>query len=362
MQQRSNNQSLALQSRLQCYGKNFRWLGLLLALSLWSQGLAQDTVPPPAKPSPTQTSTPQQRMPDTVELSSELVALDVAVVDQANHPVSTLKQEDFTVYEDNVRQRISFFSEEEAPASIGLVIDTSRSMAPKLNEVIAAALRLIRESHQEDEFFVVEFKAEAELIQDFTKNIDEIEDALNDLVAHGQTALLDAVYLSVQHAQKHGKHRRKAVVLITDGEERDSYYTEKQIMEALRESDVQVYVIGFTQGLDADRYNIFRGTGKRKLGRREKRARNLLDDLAEVTGGRAFYPESLSQLDPIAQTIARDLRTQHIIGYYPTNAERDSTWRSVRVEVKPDAKGNKRIARARSGYYAAAITGSKKPR
>jgi len=231
-----------------------------------------------------------------------------------------------------------------------------------LNTVIAAALRLIRESHQDDEVFIIEFKSEAELVQDFTKNVDEIEDALQDLVAHGQTALLDAVYLAVEHAQKHGKHRRKAVVLITDGEERDSYYTEKQVMEALRESDAQVYIIGFTQGLDMDRYNIFKGTGKRRIGRREKRARNLLEELAQVSGGRVFYPENLSELDPIAQTIARELRTQYIVGYYPTNAQRDGTWRSVRVDINPDEKGNKRIARTRSGYYATASPDAKKPR
>jgi len=286
--------------------------------------------------------------------------LDVAVVDQSNRGITDLTREDFIVYEDKVRQQISFFSEEEAPTSLGLVIDTSRSMASKLNNVIAAALKLIRESHQEDEVFVIEFKSEAELIQDFTRNIDEVEEALQDVVAHGQTALLDAVYLSVQHAQKQGKHRRKALVLITDGEERDSYYSEDQVVQAMRESDVQVYVIGFPQGLDMDRYNIFKGTAKRKIGRREKRARNLLDELAQVSGGRAFYPENLSELDPIAQTIARELRTQYIIGYYPTNAQRDGTWRSARVEIKLDEKGNKRIARTRSGYYATAPPGTKK--
>jgi Ca-activated chloride channel family protein len=338
------------------------WLSLLVSFPVGAQNQAQTEKRPAATASTPQSGNPQQRTPEAIELSSELVVLDVAVVDQANHTLTNLKQEDFTIYENNVRQPVSFFSEEEAPTSLGLVIDTSRSMAPKLNTVIAAALRLIRESHQDDEAFIIEFKSEAELVQDFTKNVDEIEDALQDLVAHGQTALLDAVYLSVQHAHKQGKHRRKAVVLITDGEERDSYYTENQVMELLRESDVQVYIIGFTQGLDMDRYNIFKGTGKRRIGRREKRARHLLEELAQVSGGRVFYPENLSELDPIAQTIARELRTQYIVGYYPTNAQRDGTWRSVRVDIKPDEKGNKRIARTRSGYYATALPDAKKPR
>lgn len=296
----------------------------------------------------------QQRPSGAVELSSELVVLNVTVVNQANQPITDLTKDDFVVYEDNVRQEIAFFSQEEVPASLGLVIDTSRSMARKLNKVIAAALKLVRESHEDDEIFVVQFKAEAELLHDFTNNIDEIEDALSDLVAHGQTALLDAVYLSVEHAQKHGRYRRKAIILITDGEERDSYYTREQVLELLRESDVQVYVIGFPQGLDMDRYHIFRGTGRRKMGRRERRARKLLDTLARVTGGRAFYPDRLSDLEPIAHAIAHELRTQYIIGYYPTRSERDGTWRSVRVVVKPDRRGGRRIARTRSGYYATA--------
>jgi Ca-activated chloride channel family protein len=211
---------------------------------------------------------------------------------------------------------------------------------------------LIRQSHSQDEVLVVEFKAEAELIQDFTKDVREIEEALEDVVAHGQTALLDAVYLAVEHAHKRGKYRRKAIVLITDGEERDSYYTREQVLQALRESDVQVYVIGFPEGLDDEAYNVFRETGRRRMGRREKRARKLLDELAGVTGGRAFYPRELEELDPIAEEIAAELRTQYILGYYPTRAERDGTWRKVEVQVKSDKKRGELIARTRSGYYA----------
>lgn len=310
---------------------------------------AQQQKPKPAPTAP-------QEPADTIKLLSELVTLDVSVQDSQNRFITGLTQADFVVFEDNVRQQVAFFSQEEVPSSVGLVVDTSRSMAPKLNNVIAAALRLIRESHPEDEFFLVEFKAQAELVQDFTKKIDEIEEALGDLVAHGQTALLDAIYLSVQHAQKNAKHRRKAIVLISDGEERDSYYTESQVLEALRASDVQVYVIGFTAGIGAEQYNIFKGTGKRKISRQEKRARRYLEYIAEATGGRVFYPESLSELDGIAQAIARELRTQYVLGYYPTNAERDGKWRTVRVELKPSEKTRKASVRTRAGYYAIPLT------
>ncbi|MCS6806557.1 MAG: VWA domain-containing protein [Acidobacteriota bacterium] len=311
---------------------------------------------------PKPATSPQQEPTDTIKLLSELVTLDVSVLDSQNRFVTGLTQTDFILFEDNVKQQVAFFSQEEVPTSIGLVVDTSRSMAPKLNNVIAAALRLIRESHPEDEFFLVEFKAQAELVQDFTKKIEDIEEALGDLVAHGQTALLDAIYLSVQHAQKQAKHRRKAIVLISDGEERDSYYTESQVLEALRASDVQVYVIGFTAGIGADQYNIFKGTGKRKISRQEKRARRYLEHIAQATGGRVFYPESLSELDGIAQSIARELRAQYVIGYYPTNAERDGKWRTVRVELKPSEKTHKASVRTRSGYYANPLTESKRAR
>jgi len=188
------------------------------------------------------------------------------------------------------------------------------------------------------------------LLQDFTNDLEEIEDALDNMIASGQTALLDAVYLAVEHAQKHGKYRRKAIVVVTDGEERDSYYTRDQVLQALRQSEVQVYAIGFPQGLGEAA--IFQQTESRRMSSQEKKARKLLEEVAQVSGGRAFFPESLDELDSIASTIASELRMQYALGYYPTNSQRDGSWRTIRVEVVPDKVHGKLVARTRSGYYA----------
>lgn len=287
---------------------------------------------------------------DAVSLTAELVVLDVTVVDRRNHVVPDLPKERFAVYEDGIRQEIAFFSREDAPVSLGFVLDTSGSMRRKLAKVVAAAKSLLRQRHPEDEYFLVEFKGEAELLEDFTRDVSLIQDALENLIASGQTALLDAIYLSVEHAQKYGKHRRKAIVVITDGEDRNSYYTQDQVLERLRKSDVQVYAVGFTEGLSE--VAIFRQTESRRLGRQEKKARKLLEEIARQSGGRAFFPESPDELDAIAAVIAQELRAQYAIGYYPSRPERDGSWRAVRVEVLPDKERGPLTARTRAGYYA----------
>ncbi len=323
--------------------------GLLLALMI-------PAVPGVSEPHPPQANTQKKRIPpgeeagDVIKLSGELVVLDVTVTDSKNQPVADLEKDRFVVFENDVKQEIAFFAREEYPASIGLLLDTSGSMKKKLPKAIGAAKSLIRQSHPQDEFFLVEFKGEAELLEDFTDDVRLIEDALDSLVASGQTALLDAVFLSVQHAQTKGKHRRKAIIVISDGEERDSYYKRDDILEAVRQSDVQVFAIGFPEGLGE--YSIFRQTESRRLSGQEKKARKLLDDVSRASGGRAFFPESLDELEAIAHAIARELRTQYIIGYYPTNSERDGSWRAVRVDVVPDKQHGKLVARTRSGYYA----------
>ncbi|MCS6817872.1 MAG: VWA domain-containing protein [Blastocatellia bacterium] len=296
---------------------------------------------------------------EVVALTAELVILDVTVVDRRNHVVADLGKERFAVYENGVRQEIAFFSREETPVSLGLVLDTSGSMRRKLNKVVAAAKSLMRQSHSEDEYFLVEFKGQAELLEDFTQDVSLIHDALDNLIAGGQTALLDAVYLSVEHAQKYGKHRRKAILVVTDGEDRNSYYTREQVLERLRGSEVQVYVVGFTEGLGEA--TIFRQTESRRLSGQEKRARKLLEELARESGGRAFFPQSLDELDAIASAIARELRTQYAIGYYPSNPERDGSWRTVRVEVISDKERGPLTARTRAGYYAVRKAAAKPP-
>jgi Ca-activated chloride channel family protein len=278
-----------------------------------------------------------------LKLSTDLVLLDVTVVDPNNKPVMDLSRDQFQVFEDKVPQKIEFFSREQVPVSVVLTIDASGSMRPKMDAVINAAIKFVKESRPGDEMAVIEFKDQPELLEEFTTDINDVIDALKGLVASGQTAMLDALYLAADYASKEGKNRRKAVVLVTDGLDKDSYYKFDEVVNHLRETDVQIYLIGFTSDLSREGTWVF--------GKSEKdKAEGLLNKLAVETGGRAFFPKELSEVQAIAQQISSDLRMQYSIGYYPTNSKRDGTFRSVKVLVNA---GNRRlIARTRTGYTA----------
>jgi Ca-activated chloride channel homolog len=284
----------------------------------------------------------------TIKLDTDLVNLDVTVVDQNNNPVFDMRKEDFAVFEDKIKQSIDSISREEVPLSFGVVIDTSGSMRAKLQTVSDAALDLIKQMKSDDEAFLSQFKAEPELVQDFTSDKRELEEALGELFTSGGTALLDAIIATADYAQekaitRDGQRRRKALIVISDGLEKNSTVKEKEVLEALKEDEVQVYLVGF---IDEDE------EGKSLFGKSSsKKAKDLLSRLAEDSGGRAFFPKELSEMKAIANQIAKDLRTQYIISYYPTNEKRDGTFRSIKVSV--DQKGSRKlIARTRNGYYA----------
>jgi Ca-activated chloride channel family protein len=276
-----------------------------------------------------------------LRLAADLVLLDVTVIDAANKPVMDVTQDQFQVLEDKIPQKIEFFSREQVPVSIVLTIDTSGSMKPKLDTVIKASVNLVKESRPDDEISVVEFKDQPELLEEFTKDVNDVIDTLQGLVASRQTAMLDALYLGADYASKEGKNRRKAVIIVTDGLDKNSYYKFNEVVKHLQETDVQIYLIGFTNDLSKDGAWVF--------GKSEKdKAENLLNKMAAETGGRAFFPKELSEVHTIAQQISTDLRTQYVIGYYPTNSRRDGTFRAVKVSVNA---GNRRLlARTRNGY------------
>lgn len=279
---------------------------------------------------------------DTIKIDTELVLLDVTVVDQNNNPIYTLGKEDFSVFEDKIKQDIENVTREEVPISLGLVIDTSGSMRSKLQTVTDAALKLIREMKGADEAFVAQFKTEPELVIDFTKDKKELEEALGDLYTSGGTSLLDAVIATSDYAHEKGKQRRKALVIITDGLERNSSVKEKEVLEAIKENEVQVYLVGFIS--EDEPQGLFSRSPAKK-------AKELLTRLAEDSGGRAFFPAAVTEMSSIAAQIGKDLRTQYVVSYYPSNQSRDGKFRTVRVNVTP--KDNRRlIARTRQGYYA----------
>jgi Ca-activated chloride channel family protein len=311
--------------------------------------------PPPPRLKPTPTPTPPETLdPDSViRINAELVQLHVRVIDRNNRPINNVPQGEFHVFEDGVPQAIETFTREEVPISYGLAVDTSGSLRSQLQSVIDAGKTIINANKPGDETFLVRFISsdKIETVQDFTASKELLLDGLDSFyVEGGQTAVIDAVYLSAEHVSEYkkgdeGDRRRRALIVITDGEDRNSFYKQEQLFERLREEDVQIFVIGFVNELDKD-------AGLIRKSPREK-AVNLIKKLASETGGRAFFPESISELPQIATEIIRDLRTQYVISYNPTNKQQDGTYRAIKVMVdQPSDSSDKRIALTRTGRLA----------
>ena len=309
---------------------------------------------PPAQPGQQKPEPPDQepaKDETPVKLGTDLVVLEVTVVDPANKPVTDLAKENFTVVENKDAQKIEFFSREQVPMSLAFVIDTSGSMRYKLDTVIKAATNIVKETRPGDEMAVIEFKEQPELLEEFTGDARDVVYTLEGLVASHQTAMLDSLYLAAKYTNEEGKNHRKAVLVVTDGLDNDSYYKTGQVIDYLKEMHVQVYLIGFTSDLD-DNGGIFHSSSKSK-------AEHLLTRLADDTGGHAFFPKQVSETTTIAQQISTDLRTQYSIGYYPTNSKKDGSFRAVRVDVNGGSR--KLVARTRSGYTAPRDAAHMKP-
>ncbi|GAC1446571.1 MAG: hypothetical protein NVSMB56_06520 [Pyrinomonadaceae bacterium] len=287
---------------------------------------------------------------DVVRVETREVTLQVRVVDRSNRPISSLNKNDFHIFDNGQPQTITSLDTREVPVDYGLVVDTSGSMRTQLDKVIEAAKSIISSNKPGDEACLVRFvdSSNIEVKQDFTPDKTSLFDALDGLyVEPGQTAILDAVYLSADHVTKFKKgdplsdKRRRALILVTDGEDRTSFYKQEQLFARLREDAVQIYVIGFVNELDKE-------GGVIRKSPREK-AVLLLNRLAQETGGRAFFPTSISELPQIANDITRDLRTQYVIGYVPSDKGAPGQYRTVRVTVADNGK-DKRIAITRPGY------------
>ncbi len=312
--------------------------------------------PPPAPIlKPKSTPTPPEEDIDEgsiVKINTELVTLNVRVIDRNNRPIDNVRENEFHVFEDGVSQPIESFTREEVPISYGLAVDTSGSLRSQLQAVIDAGKSIINSNKPGDETVLVRFISsdKIETIQDFTPSKDLLMDGMDSLyVEGGQTAVIDAVYLTAEHVAEYKKgndsdRRRRALIVITDGEDRNSFYKEPQLFQRLREEDVQIYVIGFINELDKE-------GGLIRKSPRDK-AVNLINRLATETGGRAFFPQSLSELPQIANEIVRDLRTQYVLAYNPSNKLRDGSFRSIRVAVDDGATRDKRIALTRNGRVA----------
>jgi Ca-activated chloride channel family protein len=295
--------------------------------------------------SPAQPAAPQAPLqsPDyAIKKDVSLVVLHVSVVNDRGQFVPGLKEGDFRVAEDKVDQKISVFSQEDVPVSMGLVIDNSGSMRDKRPQVNAAALTLVKTSNPQDEAFVVNFNDDFYLdtVHDFTNDITEMKDALERIDARGSTALYDAVIGSLDHLKKAAKDK-KVLLVVTDGVDNSSRRSLANAVQEAQRSDALIYSIGIFSDDDI-KHN--RGD--------MKKARRALTDLATSTGGLAFFPENVSDTESICGQIARDIRNQYTVAYYPTNTARDGTYRTVQINVAPQRGSGKLQVRTRLGYYA----------
>lgn len=309
--------------------------------------------PAPSVTPKTATMPTPEEEEDVYRVETELVNLNVRVVDRNNRSIGTLRQEDFKIYEDNVLQPIEFFTKSEVPTNYSLVVDNSGSLRSQIEKVIEASKIIIATNRPDDETSVIRFVSgeKIEILQPFTSNKTELNEAVDDFfIEGGQTAVRDAVYLAAETVTEYEKTRdpndrkRRALVLVTDGEDRDSYYSEKQLFDLLRETDVQIYVIGFINELDKEGGFISKSP--------QGKAKAFLERLATESGGKVYFPNDVGELNGIAANIASELRTQYSIGYAPTNEKKDGSFRNIRVAVADGPNKQKRIAVTRTGRTA----------
>jgi Ca-activated chloride channel homolog len=292
-------------------------IGTAFLASLASVSRAQANLEPRAKPG----AKPEVRPQANIRIDSTLVLIPVTVTDPMNRFVTGLEKDSFKIFEDKKEQTISQFSSEDAPLSIGVVFDCSGSMGKKLEKSREAVAQFFKLANPEDEFFLVQFNDSANLIQSFTPNLEEIQNKLAFTQSKGRTALLDAVYLAI-HEMKKAKNPRKALLLISDGGDNSSRYTEPEIKNLVKEADVQIYAIG-----------IYEGYGARSRTPEEMSGPGLLTEIAEQTGGRQYSIDNLNELPDVAAKIGVELRNQYILGYQPSNATRDGKYRKVQVKL-----------------------------
>lgn len=288
----------------------------------------------------TQASDKKPRDEYILKVDVDLRLLHITVFDQKDQLIQGLTQKNFQVYEDKIQQEIAIFKVEDIPVSLGLVIDNSGSMRTKRSRVNKAALTFVKTSNPEDEVFLINFNDQVYIDQDFTENPDDLTDALDHIYARGGTALYDAIYLSLEHLRG-GRKDKRTLLVITDGEDKDSRYDFGTVLEFARESYASIYIVG----LFDKKWNRTRN---------QKKAAKLLAELSLETGGAYFFPESVGEVEAICTQVAHQIRNQYTIGYKPTNLSRDGTWRDVTVKIDPSGKGkkNKWTARTKRGYYA----------
>ena len=275
-----------------------------------------------------------------IQVNVNMVVVGITVTDPYDRIVTGLEKSNFQVYDEKVPQEIVTFSTEDAPISVGMIFDSSGSMSDKIENSREAALQFFKTSNPEDEFMLIDFNERPDLISNFTSKFEKLQDRLLFIKSGGRTALLDAIYMGLNQ-MKQARSSRKALLVISDGGDNHSRYTENEIKRAVKESDAQIYAVAVLEPL-----------ASRGRTPEEASGPSLLADLAEVSGGRMFSVESASELPDIAEKISIELRNEYLIGYKPSNLVRDGRWRRIKVKLDPPRGLPALQVYARTGYYA----------
>jgi Ca-activated chloride channel family protein len=272
-----------------------------------------------------------------MKVNVNLVLLPVTITDFMNRPVMGLEKDNFKVFEGKELQDIRHFSGEDIPVSLGVIFDTSGSMCSKIGRAREAVVQFLKTANPEDEFFMIAFSDEPQQLSDFTNSVEDIQGRLLYTVPKGRTALLDAIYLGIEKMRQ-AKYQKKALLIISDGGDNRSRYTEGEIRNLVKEADVLIYAIGI--------YDNYFPTEEERLGPQ------LLDDIAQITGGRAFTVENPNDLEDVAKKIGIELRNQYVLAYRPKNFAHDGKWHKVNVKLVLPKGLSPLQVHAKMGYYA----------
>jgi Ca-activated chloride channel homolog len=291
---------------------------------------------------------PKQELSSTTGLTAhvrplkvdvDMVLVPVTITDPMNRLVTGLEKENFQLFEGNSAQDIRSFSSEDAPVSLGVIFDSSGSMSSKMDRAKDAVIEFFKTANPQDEFFMITFNDEPEEVTDFTSSVDEIQNKLVFAIPRRRTALLDAIYMGMSKMRQ-AKYAKKALLIISDGGDNHSRYTEGEIRSTVKEGDVMIYAIGI--------YDRYFASQEERLGP------GLLSDITELTGGRAFTIDNPNDLADVATKIGIELRNQYVLGYRPSKITRDGKWRKIKVKLLPPKGLPPLRVYARTGYYAPA--------
>ncbi|MFB3906245.1 MAG: VWA domain-containing protein [Acidobacteriota bacterium] len=271
------------------------------------------------------------KIPPRFKVDVDTVVIRVTVTDSLNRYVVGLDKEHFKVFENKVEQTVSHFSNDKSPLSVGIILDISGSMGDNMLSARNSVVRFLEQGDEQDEYFLIGFNHQTELLQDFTSKGTNITADVATTSASGRTALYDALYLGLEKIRQ-AKNDKKALIIITDGEDNSSRYTFSEVKDFAKESDAQIYVIG-------EKGDIGYGRG-------------IINEIVRLTGGRAFFPSSFKQLDYYCDLIHTELRNQYVLGYSPSDKHFDGKWRKIKVRLEPPEGLPRLSVRAKEGYFA----------